>query len=335
MKQSTVAIFVVIGALAAGAALYWEQKVTTATTKEALVDKPLFPAENMGKVDEIVIKNSSEQLSLKKGAEGNWSVINEQENYPADAKAIVKILDDVNRAKVIRLAGELKDPDDEYGSAKAKELILKSGSEETFHWFFADSRSSGGAYAYKNGETKVYLISEALRFEPAAASYESKLIFKNDEKMISKIILRQKIGKGKKAKEQVLTLERATAEEKFKLLGTKDEKKEIPEDKQSRLLSALKEIIYQERVSADNAAAQQALEGDFYLEFSTFDNKSMKIMLGNFAAKDAKDSYLKILEADGFDAAETARLAIIKNWAFKVSESSITPFLWGEKDLMP
>lgn len=184
------------------------QWVTSPENKKTdnLIDISLVPKDLVGAFDEVVIENNEAQIHLL--VKNDQWIIKEQEEFPADDKELLKLIDNITSYKISSLV--TKDPErlahfnlkykSENGSKESlgTALTLKEKGKEVHKILVGKKRESqpsktdpypqpGGTYIRVGDTPSVYLIKENLTVETNAEEWIQKRLFGFEKEQIKSI----------------------------------------------------------------------------------------------------------------------------------------------------
>ena len=299
--------------LAAGTMLM-EKKGTHVQNK--MVGKELLDAANLAKIDTILLKGDAKTLTLKNSNTG-WKMV-EDDNFPADATKVIKLLEDTAKIKYLRSVSQKKDAWAQFEVDGKKGLTL-TGAGYKKELIVGKNRSGGGQYLRDAADDTTYLVDTAIRPDTDPGSWEYRTLTDLGENKIKKITF-PKVGS-----EPPFTLTREAGDKPFALADLKDGEtfKEKESDGVKNLLADLSYTKRVKRTPAYDAALAKAET----VELSTLEGQEIKLKVvildKEVPATDPKKEpevekvyYLHIESA----ASQLAQITeLMKTWQFEIS----------------
>lgn len=121
--------------------------------------------------DEVIVKSAVGEVVLKKADGGAWSI--GVDGFPVDAQRLARLLDQLDKAKVIDRLGSDPAIAEKTGVADGTVLAFNAGGKELARFKFGQNRAKGGQYASGSGD-EVVLLSEAVMVQGDASAWELK-----------------------------------------------------------------------------------------------------------------------------------------------------------------
>lgn len=255
--------------------------VFDSTTKEGGANRP--ERIDVGQIldaDKIRIKGVTATTEIKKTAQNSWILTPDE--YPADPQKIVKLFDQLERAKVLDHLAATHAA--ETGVEGGTELAFLRGEDTLLTLRVGKNRDKGGQY-WGVGDGDLWLVNEALSVSSDEGQWELKSLLAIEEGGIAQIALLPAAGKGSAGKEQPVLAFDSEAK-KWAMTGWKGEP--WTESQFAALDRSLRTLNYSTRLHRDHPDAA-ALGADVEtLQVKLTDGSTFSLQIGEIGAENKK-----------------------------------------------
>lgn len=280
--------------------------------KDARLGQVLLNPNAGADADAIEISKGETTVKLVRDPTNVWH-LNDVNGFAADAQKIVRLLDDLGRARYSVMAATKAEKFSEFGLASPTKITVLAKEAKLLELGLGDNRTSGGIYVNPIGDARVYVVDPALMAAVDADQWELKTLLDIKKEKIKSIVFFNENDA------TPVTVERAKAEESLKVTGLKEPQKEKPAVVQ--LDSLLQSINFSKRVDPSNEEAKAAFAKPQRTVVTLFDQRTYELQVGSVGQK----WFLKIIgagngaENDPTVAADLKRLQdLMLAYAFEV-----------------
>lgn len=295
--------------------------------------KPLVDMGDVIGVDTIIVTKGAESLKLVTDGNNVWK-LSDTDGFPADATNISRLIDDLTRTNVQVLASTSKEPSSEFGLSDATVIVLQKAGKESLNLKLAKNREHGGQFIAFDNDHKVYLISQSIPVEIAAASWELKNLVNIPSNLVKKVAF---ASAGKKK----AILSREKPEDPVKL------EKLAPQEKESSSIrsheSILTGLTFSERLASDNTDYKKAIAAPSTVPSTVtvtlFDGRNYNVKIVSTSG-DKKKYFIEINAQNGASTSETDSKELetlnnrMKQNVFEVSSQMAERFQKGLDDMV-
>lgn len=319
-------------AIAAVAVLMDNKEKHRSTDDQA--GKPLLKEADLTKVTAIELKDDNKTLNLKKDANGQW-LIQEDDQFPAEASKVVKLLENLSGAKFIRSISRSKDKWTDLELDKNRHISL-SGEGFSFKVTLGKNRTGGGQFVALGDRPNSYLLDQSLNLDLEPSNWNFKSIVKLKDEKIKGVHFAELGG------DKALKFSREKKEDAFKLEGL-EEKEKLKDAAVSGLKSILSSVNFTNKVKlTDEYKSKLASAREVVV--SSFDNYEYKVKLVEIESSkmttDAEGKEKKEFETKFYfhltstDPALSGLQKILETWQLEVSEYLANNFRKSRTDFV-
>jgi len=280
----------------------------------------------------ITISRGGSQVSLNADASDVWR-LNGTSGFPADAKKIGRLIDDLTRTTVQVLASTSMEPPSEFGLAEGAKLSLQKNGQDIFHIRFGKNREHGGQFIAFGSDPKVYLINESVPIDATESAWELKTLIDISPNKVKKISFVPSAALKKKK----VVLEREKSEDPIKLERTIASGKESASIRSHE--SILTSIVFTERRKADDSEFKKAMMTPSMVTVDLFDGRRYDINIGS-TTEAAKKYFMAVVATKGSNSGDgdvkdvDFLNSVMKEAAFEVPSYVASKFEKGLADML-
>lgn len=307
--------------------------------KDDRVGSHLLMFEKLAEVKGIEISKESSKISIQMGEKSRW-IVDGGSSFPASAEVVVRFLEDVSAAKIIRLVSTKKDKWGDLELTKGNKVVLfKEGQKPLLSLIIGKDRKGNGQYIAFEGGDSSYLIDKSLQLESDSDRWELKTLA-NIKKSRVKSVIFKPLKAAKKLAD--VTIQRDKKEAKFEVVGKGEKEKETKLDTAASILDGLTYTKKFPKESIDGGLFEKANR----VSVELFDGKKYSVMVAVKEelkkAKDKKQEKEKIyyvsMALSGGDSATSEEGKFFNNlmqkWVFQLEEYQAEKFLKGRNDFI-
>lgn len=228
--------------------------------------------------DKLEIKKDGKTLVLVKD-DGNVWRLGDAKGFPVEAGKVVRLMDELARAKLTMVVATSKDAFDEFGLGSPTSVVLSGHGKELAAAALGTPRKGGGQYVAVAGEAKAYLADQVVSPSPDADAWELKSLLdleKADVKSLAYFPIDASAG-------APVTLSREKAEDPLKVVGLKEPQTEKPTTAGAD--GSVAGVTFAKRLDKGNEEAKGALAKPAKTFVTMFDGRTYEILVGSLGTE--------------------------------------------------
>lgn len=326
MRNKGLLITTVCLGIGAGAVVLLDRQ--KAKEKDARLGQVLLTPEAGANADLIEITKGDKVVKLVRDAGNVWH-LGEASGFPADAQKVVRLIDDLGRARYSVLASSKAEKLGEFGLTSPTKLSITAKGGKSLDVSLGDNRTAGGIYVAPAGEGKAYVVDPAIVASSDVEHWELKVLVDVKKEHVKSVAFFHDDGAAP------VTVERAKPEEPLKVVGLKEPQKDKPAVAQ--LDTLLQSVSFSKRLDPSNEEAKGALAKPSKAFVTLFDGRTYEVQVGSVGSK----WFIKILadkhgaQLDAAAAAELERLQqLMAASAFELPAYVAQKFVKKSEDLV-
>lgn len=271
MNVRTLSITVVILGLLC-LVVWYVQRPAPPVSADPRLGQPVLASDLAAQVAEVRLQDQGKSVTLKRGANSNWTVPT-YFDFPADFSKLTGLIANLTEASLQRLVTARADRLSRLGFADSSITLLDAAGKELWQVFLGKNADGGGRYLRYGTEQKGYLAPLNLWLDAESKNWADATLLTLKPETVAKLV----IG-FVDAATPAITVTREKSDAAW--TAPAPEGRQLKTERVNSLLSSLGNLRFTDTTAPDDAQVAVARAHSRSIELTTFEGRTYHITLG-------------------------------------------------------